>query len=50
LACVLLTLRGAAGERLGMERSLKANTVKRRTYSLFSQGCMAMLIFLAFPE
>jgi hypothetical protein len=40
LACALLTLLGAAGESLGMERQLKANTVKRRTYSLFRQGCM----------
>ena len=40
IACALLTLLGAAGESLGMERSLKANTVKRRTYSLFRQGCM----------
>ena len=40
MACALLTLLGAAGESLGMERSLKANTVKRRTYSLFRQGCM----------
>jgi hypothetical protein len=40
LACALLTLLGAAGESLGMECQLKANTVKRRTYSLFRQGCM----------
>jgi len=39
LAGVLLTLLGAAGESLGMERYLKANTSKRRTYSLFRQGC-----------
>jgi hypothetical protein len=40
LAGVLLTLLGAAGESLGMERYLKANTSKRRTYSLFRQGCL----------
>jgi len=40
LACALLTLLGAAGESLGMERYLKANTSKKRTYSLFRQGCM----------
>jgi hypothetical protein len=40
LACALLTLLEAAGERLGMERYLKANTSKKRTYSLFRQGCM----------
>ena len=39
LGRVLLTLLGAAGESLGMERYLKANTSKRRTYSLFRQGC-----------
>jgi len=37
-AGALLTLLGAAGERLGMDRMLKANTVKRRTHSLFTQG------------
>jgi hypothetical protein len=35
-----LTLRRATSESLGMERHLKANTDKRRTYSLFRQGCM----------
>jgi hypothetical protein len=40
LACALLTLLGAAGESLGMERQWKANTDKRRTYSLFRQGCL----------
>jgi hypothetical protein len=39
LAYGLLTLLGAAGESLGMERHMKANTVKRRSYSLFRQGC-----------
>ena len=39
-AVVLFTLLGAAGESLGMDRQLKANTVKRRTHSLFRQGCM----------
>lgn len=38
LATVLLTLLGAAGESLGMDRWLKVNTVKRRTHSLFRQG------------
>lgn len=40
LALVLLTLLGAAGESLGMDRMLKSNTVKRRTHSLFRQGCL----------
>ena len=39
-AVVLLTLLGAAGEALGMDRHLKANTAKTRTHSLFRQGCM----------
>jgi hypothetical protein len=39
LAVALLTLLGAAGEAIGLERQLKANTVKRRSYSLFNQGC-----------
>jgi hypothetical protein len=38
LATVLITLLGAAGESLGMDRWLKVNTVKRRTHSLFRQG------------
>jgi len=39
MAMTLLTLLGQAGESLGMDRMLKANTVKRRTHSLFRQGC-----------
>ena len=39
-AIVLLTLLGAAGESLGMDRHLKSNTAKHRTHSLFRQGCM----------
>jgi hypothetical protein len=38
LSIALLTLLGAAGEEIGLERQLKANTVKRRSYSLFNQG------------
>lgn len=37
-AAALLTLLGAAGETLGLDRRLRANTVKRRTHSLFRQG------------
>jgi hypothetical protein len=40
MATTLLTLLGRAGESLGMDRMLKANTVKKRTHSLFRQGCM----------
>src|ERR1700681_4320235 len=39
-AIMLLTLLGAAGEALGYDRYLKSNTTKRRTHSLFRQGCM----------
>jgi hypothetical protein len=38
LAQALLTLLGAASERAGLDAYLKANTVKRRTHSLFRQG------------
>jgi hypothetical protein len=40
LAIVLLTLLGTAGEDLGYDRYLKSNTTRRRTHSLFRQGCM----------
>ena len=40
LAIAMLSLLGAAGERIGYDRWLKANTVKRRTHSLFRQGLM----------
>jgi len=38
IATVLLTLLGAAGEEAGLARKLKANTLQRRTHSLFGQG------------
>jgi hypothetical protein len=38
LAVLILTLLGAAGEHIGMDRYLKANTVKHRTHSLLRQG------------
>jgi Transposase DDE domain len=38
IAISLLTILGAAGEALGFDRLLKANTVKRRTHSLLNQG------------
>jgi len=50
LASSLLTLLGAAGESLGMERYLKANTVKTRTYSLFRQGCEYYQAIPMMPE
>jgi hypothetical protein len=49
-AMVLLTMLGAAGESLGMDRLLKANTSKRRTHSLFRQGCMLYDLIPTMPE
>ena len=49
-AVVLLTLLGAAGESLGMDRHLKANTVQRRTHSVFRQGCMLYELIPNMPE
>jgi len=40
LAIALLSLLGAAGERIGYDRWLKVNTVKHRIHSLFRQGLM----------
>ncbi len=40
LAQALLTLLGAASEATGLDRTLKANTVTKRTHSLFRQGCL----------
>jgi RNase H-fold protein (predicted Holliday junction resolvase) len=39
VAHVLLTLLGEAGERAGLDRLLKSNTVKHRVLSLYNQGC-----------
>jgi hypothetical protein len=49
-AIVLLTLLGAAGERVGYDRLLKANTVKHRTHSLFRQGWMIYELLPTMPE
>jgi Transposase DDE domain len=49
-AIVLLTMLGAAGESLGMDRLLKANTSKRRTHSLFRQGCLLYDLIPNMPE
>jgi len=38
IAIIFLTLLGAASEKAGFDKYLKANTVKKRTHSLFSQG------------
>ena len=38
IATIILTFIGAAGERIGYDRKLRANTEKRRTHSLYRQG------------
>ena len=50
LAVALLTLLGAAGEDLGYDRLLRSNTAKRRTHSLFRQGCMLYDLIPTMPE
>ncbi len=49
-ATALLTLLGAAGESLGMDRLLKSNTSSRRTHSLFRQGCMLYELIPNMPQ
>jgi len=50
LAVALLTLLGAAGEALGYDRHLKSNTAKRRTHSVFRQGCMLYELIPTMPD
>ena len=49
-AVALLTLLGAAGEEPGYDRLLKSNTTRRRTHSLFRQGCMLYDLIPTMPE
>jgi hypothetical protein len=49
-ATTLLTLLGAVGESLGMDRLLKSNTSTTRTHSLFRQGCMLYDLIPNMPE
>jgi hypothetical protein len=49
-ATALLTLLGAVGESLGMDRLLKSNTSKTQTHSLFRQGCMLYELIPTMPE
>jgi len=49
-AIALLTLLGATGESLGMDRLLKSNTSKTRCHSLFRQGCMLYELIPNMPE
>lgn len=50
IADLLLTILGAAGEALGLDRLLKANTVKRRVHSLYKQGLMWYELIPNMPE
>ena len=50
LAILLLTLLSAAGESLGMDKQLRTSTTKRRTHSLFRQGCMWFGLIPNMPE
>jgi hypothetical protein len=45
-----MTLLGAAGESLGFDWLLKANTVKYRTHSLFRQGCLYFGLIPKMPQ
>jgi hypothetical protein len=49
-ATALQTLLGTVGESLGMDRLLKSNTSKKRTHSLFRQGCMLYELIPNMPE
>jgi len=50
IADLMLTILGAAGEQLGLDRLLKANTVKRRVHSLYRQGLMWYELIPNMPE
>ncbi len=47
MSTAILTLLGAAGENIGLDKYLKANTVKKRTLSLFRQG---IILFNRIPK
>jgi len=49
-AILLLTILGAAGESLGMDRQLRSSTAKRRVHSLFRQGCLLYDLIPSMPE
>ena len=49
-AIALLTMLGAVGEGLGMDRLLESNTSKTRSHSLFRQGCMLYELIPNMPE
>ena len=50
MATALLTLLGAAGESLGEDRMLRANTQKTRTHSLLRQGLYYFAAMATWPE
>jgi hypothetical protein len=49
-AMALLSLLGALGESLGMDRLLKSNTSKIRAHSPFRQGCTLYELIPNMPE
>jgi hypothetical protein len=49
-AILLLTLLGAAGESLGMDRQLRTSTARRRVHSLFRQGCLLYDLIPNMPD
>lgn len=49
IVIILLTLLGAASEATGFNKYLKANTVKRRTHSLFAQGRLIFRLLAKLP-
>lgn len=49
-AILFLTILGAAGECLGMDRQLRTSTAKRRVHSLFRQGCLLYELIPNMPE
>lgn len=50
LSYTLLSLLGEAGEKLGFDKKLKVNTVKKRTHSLFRQGQFYYKFFYRFTQ
>jgi Transposase DDE domain len=49
-AILLLTILGAAGESLGMDRQLRTSTAQRRVHSLFRQGSLLYDLIPNMPE
>jgi hypothetical protein len=50
MATMLITLLGQAGEMIGMDKTLRTSTTKRRTHSLFRQGLMLFGLIPNMPE